>query len=80
MTVAIAITDDEIQSSYPVMAELRPHVKPDEFLSRVRKQESIAGTAKQMRSDLINTGLQPGVEQVASAVNRSSIRRRHPPC
>ena len=41
--IFLAKEDDEIQSCYPVMAELRPHVKPDEFLSRVRRQMESAG-------------------------------------
>lgn len=39
----IAKDDDEILSCYPVMAELRPHVRPEEFLPRVRRQMEIAG-------------------------------------
>ena len=41
--VFLAKSDDEIRSCYPVMAELRPHVQPDEFLSRVKRQQEIAG-------------------------------------
>jgi hypothetical protein len=41
--VFLATTDDEIRSCYPVMSELRPHVQPDEFLSRVKRQREIAG-------------------------------------
>ena len=41
--IFLAKEDDEIQSCYPVMAELRPHVKPDEFISRVRRQMESAG-------------------------------------
>ena len=40
MHIFIAETDDEIVNCYPVMAELRPHIKADEFLSRVRRQET----------------------------------------
>lgn len=36
--IAIAKTDDEIQNCYAVMAELRPHIQPAEFLSRVKRQ------------------------------------------
>jgi GNAT superfamily N-acetyltransferase len=39
----LAQTDGEIQSCYPVMAELRPHVSPDEFLRRVKRQTDTAG-------------------------------------
>ena len=41
--IALAVEDDEIRSCYPVMAELRPHVTPGEFLDRVRRQMEIAG-------------------------------------
>jgi hypothetical protein len=36
--IALARTDEEIQNCYPVMAELRPHVQPDEFLQRIKRQ------------------------------------------
>lgn len=41
--IALAEEDDEIQSCYAVMAELRPHVQPEEFLARVKRQIEIAG-------------------------------------
>lgn len=41
--IFLAKEDHEIKSCYPVMAELRPHVEPDEFLLRVRRQAEIAG-------------------------------------
>lgn len=41
--IFLAKDDDEIRSCYPVMVELRPHVQPDEFLVRVRRQQEIAG-------------------------------------
>ena len=41
--VLLAKSDDEIRNCYPVMAELRPHVKPDEFLTRVKRQTVTAG-------------------------------------
>lgn len=34
--------DDEIRRCYEVMAELRPHLRPDEFLYRVKRQQEIA--------------------------------------
>lgn len=40
--IALAREDDEIQSCYAVMAELRPHVEPGEFLYRVKRQMEIA--------------------------------------
>lgn len=41
--IFLAESDDEIQKCYPVMAELRPHIQPDEFLPQVKKQAEIAG-------------------------------------
>lgn len=37
-TIAFAQTDDEIQTCYPVMLQLRPHLVLDEFVPRVRRQ------------------------------------------
>ena len=36
--IILATEDEEILACYAVMAELRPHVQPDEFLPRVRRQ------------------------------------------
>jgi GNAT superfamily N-acetyltransferase len=36
----VAKTDEEIEGCFDVMSELRPHLKRDEFLSRVRQMES----------------------------------------
>ncbi len=41
--ISLAVDDEEIRDCYPVMAELRPHVGAEEFLSRVRRQMEIAG-------------------------------------
>jgi len=41
--IAVAKTDDEIQNCYAVMAELRPHIKPDEFLPQVKRQTENSG-------------------------------------
>ena len=41
-TIFIASEDEEIRSCYPVMVELRPHLEPDEFLLRVKRQAEIA--------------------------------------
>jgi GNAT superfamily N-acetyltransferase len=41
--IFLAESDEEIRDCYPVMSELRPHVRPEEFLSRVRRQKEIAG-------------------------------------
>ena len=35
--ISLAQTDEEIQNCYQVMAQLRPHILPDEFLSYVKK-------------------------------------------
>ena len=36
--INFATTDEEINACYRVMAELRTHIKPEEFLPRVRRQ------------------------------------------
>ena len=41
--IAVAKTDDEIQNCYAVMAELRPHLKPDAFLRKVKRQAENSG-------------------------------------
>lgn len=40
MSIAIAVTDDEIERCAPVMLQLRPHVPEDEFLGRIRLQQA----------------------------------------
>ena len=40
--IFLAISDDEINACYPVMAELRPHITQGEFLGRVKRQVEIA--------------------------------------
>lgn len=40
MSIHIATTDTEIAACYPVMRELRPHIAEEQFLPRVRSQES----------------------------------------
>ena len=40
MTIHIATTDSEIAACYPVMRELRPHLAENQFLSRIRNQET----------------------------------------
>lgn len=40
MNIRIATTDSEIAACYPVIRELRPHIAEDQFLSRVRSQET----------------------------------------
>jgi hypothetical protein len=41
-SILLAKTDEAIASCYPVMAELRPHVSADDFVSRVKRQMEIA--------------------------------------
>lgn len=41
--IRIAETDEEIESCYPVMAELRPHIAREAFLPQVRRQMSASG-------------------------------------
>lgn len=41
--IILAQEDDEIRSCYTVMAELRPHVRAEEFLARVKRQSERAG-------------------------------------
>ena len=41
--VSLARNDQEIQSCFEVMAELRPHLKREEFVSRVRRQQEGSG-------------------------------------
>ena len=37
VTIAFATTDPEIRACHPVMAELRPHLAPEEFVPTVRR-------------------------------------------
>lgn len=41
--IALANDDVDLRRCYRVMAELRPHVGPDEFLRRVKRQWELAG-------------------------------------
>jgi GNAT superfamily N-acetyltransferase len=41
--ITIARSEQEISDCYPVMAELRPHIRPDEFLSLVGRLIEVAG-------------------------------------
>jgi GNAT superfamily N-acetyltransferase len=40
--IAIATTDPQIMACYPVMAELRPHLQRDHFLSSVSRLAQVA--------------------------------------
>src|SRR5438045_3605745 len=40
MTIRIAESDEEIAACFSVMAELRPHLVAEEFVSRVRRQQT----------------------------------------
>jgi len=39
MSIRVAATDDEILACYPVMAQLRPHVRAADFVARIRRQQ-----------------------------------------
>jgi GNAT superfamily N-acetyltransferase len=41
--IAVARSEQEILDCYPVMAELRPRIQPDEFLPMVKRLAEIAG-------------------------------------
>ena len=41
--IKIAESDEEIRDCYPVMAELRPHLEPVEFLERIKRQTENSG-------------------------------------
>jgi GNAT superfamily N-acetyltransferase len=41
--IKLAAEDKDIRRCYPVMAELRPHLDPEEFLRKVKKQGELAG-------------------------------------
>ncbi len=41
--ITVAQSEQEISDCYLVMAELRPHIAPDEFLLRVKRLAEIAG-------------------------------------
>ena len=43
MTIKFATADNEIMSCYDVMSQLRPHIKREDFLPRVRRMESDFG-------------------------------------
>lgn len=40
MAISIATTDAEIAACYPIMRELRPHIRKEKFLAQVRSQEN----------------------------------------
>jgi GNAT superfamily N-acetyltransferase len=42
-SIALAQSDQEISGCYLIMAELRPHIEPEEFLPLVRRLTEIAG-------------------------------------
>ena len=41
--ITIARSEREISRCYPVMAELRPHIRPDEFVPTVKRLTEVAG-------------------------------------
>ena len=42
-SITVALTEQEISACYLVMAELRPHIQPEEFLPKVKRLTEIAG-------------------------------------
>ena len=42
-SITVALTEQEISACYLVMAELRPHIQPEEFLPTVKRLKEIAG-------------------------------------
>ena len=38
MIIKVAENDDEFQSCFPVIAELRPHLRLEDFLSQIKRQ------------------------------------------
>jgi GNAT superfamily N-acetyltransferase len=45
VTVALAESDAEIARCFEVMSELRPHLRAEDFVPRVRRQGDLAGFA-----------------------------------
>jgi GNAT superfamily N-acetyltransferase len=43
MKIILAESEQEVSDCYPVMAELRPHLKREEFVSTVKRLAEIAG-------------------------------------
>ena len=41
--ITLALSEQEILDCYPVMAQLRPHLKRDEFVSTVKRLAEVAG-------------------------------------
>lgn len=41
--ITVARSERDILDCYPVMAELRPHIQPDEFLPTVKRLTEVAG-------------------------------------
>ena len=41
--VTVAQSEQEISDCYVIMAELRPHIQPDEFLPMVKRLSDVAG-------------------------------------
>lgn len=39
MTIALATSREQIQRCFPVMAQLRPHLRQEEFVDRVKRQQ-----------------------------------------
>ena len=57
--IKIAETENEIERCFPVMSELRPHLREDEFVERVRRQGRRSGF------QLVYLSVDDGVKAVA---------------
>ena len=42
-SITVALSEQEISACYGVMAELRPHLEPEEFLPTVKRLTEVAG-------------------------------------
>jgi GNAT superfamily N-acetyltransferase len=62
--IFLAEDDDQIRGCYPVMLQLRPHVEPDEFLARVKRQREIAGYELVYITDRATDGAADGARKV----------------
>ncbi len=51
MSIRLANTDQEIAACFGVMHQLRPHLTPDTFLSRVRSQQQAGYVLAYVESD-----------------------------
>lgn len=57
MEIHHPITDDEINACFTVISELRPHLKYDEFLPQIRRQEAHGYRIVAIREDGVITSV-----------------------